>query len=66
MKNLGLGSFLGAMKANHEISLGDDDDEDDDDGSFISVHPIYLDSNFTSGFSSCQIAFTATCQSDFC
>jgi hypothetical protein len=58
-------AFWGEMKANHEISLGDDDD-DDDDGSFISIHPIYLDSNFTSRFSRCQIAITATCPSDFC
>jgi hypothetical protein len=58
------------MKANHEISLGDGDDDgdddDDDDGSFISIHPIYLDSNFTSRFSWCQIGITATCLSDFC
>jgi hypothetical protein len=67
MKNLGLWKFWGEMKANHDISLGDDDDDHHDlDGSFISIHPIYLDSNFTSRFSWCQIAFTATCRSDFC
>jgi hypothetical protein len=68
MKNLGLWKFLGEMKANYEISLGDDDDDDDDndDGSLISIHPIYLVCNFTNRFPLCQIAFAATCQSDFC